>query len=209
MVVTTWLDRITDESNVWLSAIKAEEAEQYEEAATIYLEDSSLNLEKGSLVRAALSCSCAANCLAKAGIDDISTRLYFEAGLLYEECAEDRMAVSIRESIWALQRAYVCFVQANDAKEADAARESLDRLEKRANPFVTGEDKLGVLDLGQLVMPKKKGSSPRPDGRLREALDLFFATRRKESRPRASSFVMSDHRGEDLPDEESIASQLG
>ena len=58
------MDRITNESNLWLNAIKMEDEGSYLKAFVFYLKDSSECIKQNSFVRAALSCSCAADCLA-------------------------------------------------------------------------------------------------------------------------------------------------
>jgi len=135
---TTWLERITDESNVWLSATKAEDAEDYSGAALLYLSDASACLKAGSVVRSALGVTCGAGCLSKAGGPAEARRLYLEAGLMYSETAEEKVSVSIREALWALQRAYECFVLAGDAKGTESTYKAFNLLSKRANPFTGG-----------------------------------------------------------------------
>ncbi|SRR5713101_8889708 len=184
MGATTWLDRITDETNVWLSAVKAEEANDLHSAATLFLNDAASWLEKGSTVRAALSCSCAADCLTKAGAVEQGKRLYFEAGVIYSEIADARLSNSIRESLWALQRAYECFVLAEDVKEAEGSRENFEILAKRANPFALGASGFELPEIRPRTRAVTKGRTPPlAEGNAKAALDLFLALRLKQ-RPR-------------------------
>lgn len=208
MKITTWLDRITDESNTWLSAVKAEEGSEFGRAATLYLEDASESLEAGSAVRAALSCSCAASCLWKLGAEGDARRLYFEAGVIYSETAGSKFSTSLREALWALQRAYICFVMAGDVKESEKAKDEFHVLAGRANPFVERNG----FDLPEVSPPVRgaegaNSASPKvysvPLGRLlmlrrKSKIDggpIWDARKARES-------------GEAL-DQESLAGQLG
>mgnify|MGYP006207602731 CR=1 FL=1 len=67
MQVKTWLQRLTDESNLWFNAVRAEDDGNLEDAISYYIKDALECARQRSLVRSALSCSCAANCLAKMG----------------------------------------------------------------------------------------------------------------------------------------------
>jgi hypothetical protein len=208
MGITTWLDRITDETNVWLSAVKAEEGGDFGSAAVLYLDDAAACLKRNSTIRAGLSAYCAADCLARAGGGEMAKRLFLEAGVLYSEKAEDKLSDSIRESMWALQRAYACFVQAGDAKEAERVKEELSVLAMRANPFV------GVPDGFKLLAPRRRDlsagkgwSSTVSDTALRAALDRFVILRRRRSQVRPSK--PPARRVEEPFGQEGIVSQLG
>ncbi|HEV2138181.1 MAG TPA: hypothetical protein VGR53_05015 [Nitrososphaerales archaeon] len=212
MGATTWLDRITDETNVWLSAVKAEEANDFQPAATLYLNDAVAWLGKGSPVRAALSCSCAADCLTNAGVVEQGKRLYFEAGVMYSEIADARLSNSIRESLWALQRAYECFVLAEDVKEAEAARENFELLAKRANPFAIGASGFELPDIRPRTRSGTKGRTTAPvESPLKAAIDVFLALRLKQRPLEDKDRQLRRARTPELElsAQESIVSQLG
>ncbi len=152
MGVTTWLDRITDESNLWLSAAKAEEAKDYESASIQYLEDAGECVKRGWKVRGALSCFCAAECIDAMGARAEAKQLYLEAGRLYSSIADHGATGSIREALWALQRAHACYVLADRLKDAEAIHQAYRLLARRANPFSGGSS--------WLEMPKVE---PRPE----------------------------------------------
>ena len=57
MQVKTWLQRLTDESNLWFNALKAEDEGSFEIAFSYYIKDALERIKQRSLVRAALSCS--------------------------------------------------------------------------------------------------------------------------------------------------------
>jgi hypothetical protein len=212
MGVTTWLDRITDETNVWLSAVKAEEAEDLETAATLFINDAATCLGSGSLVRAALSCSCAADCLSRAGAVEPGKRLYFEAGVMYSDTAEAMFSSSTREALWSLRRAYECFVLAEDVKESERARESFALLARRANPFVTGTEGFEL----PKVRPVARTSvqvrvSTQAGSPVAGALDRFLGLRLKAGRAASQARPLQSSRRPEVEflDQESIAGQLG
>ena len=134
MQVKTWLQRLTDESNLWFSAVKTEDEGDFVTAASNYLEDASQCLGR-NLVRAALSCSCAANCLVKLGAITQARTLYSLAAKIYVENSGFVMSESIREAMWSMQEAAENFTLAGDYKEADAVRSRYFALASRTNPF--------------------------------------------------------------------------
>jgi hypothetical protein len=211
MGVKTWLDRITDETNLWLTAVKVEEGKDFSGAAVLYLRDASSNLKETTGVRSALSCACAAECLAKAGAIPQAKDLYFEAGLMYGEVAEAKVSYSIRETLWALQRAYECFVLAEDAKGTQATHEALSLLARRVNPFVVGTEGFQPPRVASRSRLNSRSVEAQPVGsKVQEAVDGFKALRRgrnpaKEGKGRAPPRRIR----EESDAEESIVSQLG
>src|SRR2546428_9636836 len=123
MRVVTWLDKLTDESNTWFAALRAEAEGDFVSAIVLYLRDATESLRQGSLVRAGLSCSCAADCLVKTGDPVRSRHLYHEAGDGYRENFERAVKVSVRDALWPLERAYECYLPANHSDGAHGARE--------------------------------------------------------------------------------------
>ena len=88
MRVVTWLDRLTDDSNLWLTAVRLEERGDLAKAITLYLEDATKCLTANSLTRAALGGSCAADCLAKGGDTENARAVYNAVARLYWESAD-------------------------------------------------------------------------------------------------------------------------
>jgi hypothetical protein len=209
MGVTTWLDRITDESNVWLSALKAEEGNDFAGAAVLYIGDAANCLKNGSVVRSALSCACAAECLAKAGANSEAKTLYLQAALMYSETAEAKVSTSIREALWALQRAYECFVQAGDTKGTQATYQAFTLLARRANPFDAGAK---GFELPKVGMNAAVGQAEtRPAAReVQDALARFMKIRGKTKPGLARDSPPSrPRRPEGIDAEASVVSQLG
>lgn len=207
MKITTWLDRITDESNLWLSAVQAEDSGDTGRAAALYLEDASVSLEAGAAPRAALSCSCAARCLLSVGALQDSRTLYFEAGVTYSEIAASRFANSIREALWALQRAYLCFLMAGDVGESERAKREFESLVRRADPFEGGS----WFELPKVPAPNPglPGGAPVPES-VRSEMDRFIMLRRTRKAETGPAWDARRAReGGEALDQESFAGKLG
>jgi hypothetical protein len=130
------MDRITDESNLWLNAIKAEDEGDYLEAFLFYLKDSSECLKQKSTVRAALSCSCAANCLAMTGNLAAARQLYGQTATMYEKNANSVIGNSVREALWSYGEAYEYYHLACENNKAEHIYEKHVSLSRKVNPFV-------------------------------------------------------------------------
>lgn len=129
------MDRITNESNLWLNAIKMEDEGDYLKAFIFYLKDSSECIKQNSFVRAALSCSCAADCLAMDGNLAGARQLYLQAGTLYENNAVHVIGNSVREALWSYQEAYEYYNLACENNKAQQIYEKYVSLSRKINPF--------------------------------------------------------------------------
>jgi tetratricopeptide (TPR) repeat protein len=134
MQVKTWLQRLTDESNLWFGAVKAEDEGNFLEAASNYVEDATRCLEQ-NLVRSALSCSCAAHCLMHLGAKSRAQTLYSTAAKIYMDNSDLALSGSIREALWSMQEALENFALAGNYKEAVQIRNKYLALSSRINPF--------------------------------------------------------------------------
>ena len=134
MQVKTWLQRLTDESNLWFIAVKAEDEGHFVEAASNYIDDATRCLEQ-NLVRSALSASCAANCLMKMGAISRARTLYLTAAKIYMDNSDLALSGSIREALWSMQEALENYALAGDYKEAEHVRAKYMTLSARINPF--------------------------------------------------------------------------
>ena len=134
------MDRITDDDNLWFNAIKLEDAGKYFEAFVCYLKDSSECLKQNSLVKAALSCSCAAICLSYEGNLMTARRLYLETARIYEENADFIIGESIRESLWSLQEAYEYYLLGGSDDKAERVYNKALFLSRKINPFSDDEE---------------------------------------------------------------------
>ncbi len=135
MKIKNWTDRITDESDLWLNAIKMEDGNDFLEASVFYLNDAVDSLKHNMLVRTALSCLCAAECLVRMGHYSDARRLYLETAIIYEENADRVLGESVRESLWSLQEAYENFLLASDTSGAQHIFEKYVFLTRKLNPF--------------------------------------------------------------------------
>jgi hypothetical protein len=153
--VTTWKDKVADPTNLWLRATRSEEDGRFAEATVFYLRDAAACVSANLGARAALSCSCAANCLEKTGNINAARNLYFEAAKIYEEEAATAFGKSIRETLWLLQEAHDYYIIGGDAQKAAEIYDQCASLARKSNPFITGE----TLDK---VLRIRRGATPRP-----------------------------------------------
>lgn len=129
------MDRITNESNLWLNAVKMEDEGNYLKAFVFYLKDSSECIKQNSFVRAALSCSCAADCLAMNGNLAGARQLYLQTAYLYENNVIHVIGNSVREALWSYQEAYEYFNLACENNKAQNIYEKYVSLSRKINPF--------------------------------------------------------------------------
>ena len=211
MQVKTWLQRLTDESNLWFNAVKAEDEENFENAVSYYMQDALKCINQRSLVRAALSCSCAANCLTKLGAFSPARMLYSEAGGIYMENSKAVMSESIREALWSLQEAFENYTLAGDGA-ADAVRARYVALASRMSPFSKTNKATNDLESRKAELPKPdlKQETKIHNQLSREIQDFVNArnSSRVEIAPFDSNYVMKsiDLNGGSKLDEKSIAS---
>jgi tetratricopeptide (TPR) repeat protein len=139
------MDRITNESNLWLNAIKMEDEGNYLKAFIFYLKDSSECIKQNSFVRAALSCSCAADCLAMDGNLAGARQLYLQTAALYENNAVHVIGNSVREALWSYQEAYEYYNLACENNKAQSIYEKYVSLSRKINPFFGEEQAMESL----------------------------------------------------------------
>ena len=182
MRLTTWKDRITDTSNLWLNATRTENDQKLEEASVLYLKDGADCLKKGLFTRAALSCSCAADCQEKLGRYDDSRRLYLEAARLYEESARSSFGRSVRESLWLLQESSDYYALVGDKQKASEILDRYLSLARRLDPFavVDGSEAPAMVS----KVPEGAGRSDGPalpqSPEMRGAMQEFLRLRNQE-----------------------------
>lgn len=153
------MDRITNESNLWLNAIKMEDEGSYQQAFSFYLKDAEENIKQNSLVRAALSCSCAADCLVKRGALVAARKLYLQAAAIYEKNANQVIGSSVREAIWSYQQAYEYFCMACEKERAQKAYHVCVSLARKTNPFAGEREAMESLRLRTLNMDELSNAS--------------------------------------------------
>jgi hypothetical protein len=117
--VKIWSDKLTDRNNYWLNAVTADDDGIFFVAIQFYLKDVIECLNQGSIAKAALGCSCAANCFAKIGHRTYANLLYLQAAILYEQNGDSTIGNSIKASIWSLEEAYENYILAQDLNKAE------------------------------------------------------------------------------------------
>ncbi len=211
MKIETWVDNLTDESNLWLNAIREEETGNFADACKFYLRDASQCLKAGLPVRAALSSSCAAACLEKNGDRSYAAKLFREAASIYERQATSVVGLSIREALWCLRQAYQCFLSGNDREQARKIFNKVISLEQRIAPFSMTDE--GDVPHPQFFRPKLEGAvvvrSIPIDENIKSAVEDFLRAERAEfSRPQPNR-LLERRNGGNREIETSSINQLG
>jgi tetratricopeptide (TPR) repeat protein len=208
--VNTWSDRLIDRDNYWLTAVNMEDDGNLFDAVKFYLKDAIEGLNKDSLGKTALSCSCAATCLAKTGNSEQASALYRETAALYEENADSVIADSIRESLWSLEEAYEYYFVADDFDKAQIAYDKYMVLAKKINPLFGLEEQKETLEFRKFnaqaikfnnrSLPKQQISSEVIRA-MEELLQLRKSTNQnirssKYARSRTVTAVVDHHTGD-------------
>lgn len=165
MKIKTWIEKITDDSNLWLSAVKHEEERNYVDAITLYLKNATNELNQNSLVTVALDCVCAGNCAKEMNYFQLSKKLYHQAGKLYEFHHKKMLSDSPNESLWSLLQAYDVYLITEDFVNSQRVSSEYRSLMHRINPFYGNNEADDVLFSHQtnvLPMFVKNDSTPVP-----------------------------------------------
>jgi hypothetical protein len=210
---TTWIDRIAEDSNLWFRATKSEDEEDYLSAIRFYLQDASDCLRQHTLLRAALSSSCAADCLARIGDFTLAHALYSETASIYQENSESIMSHSIRESLWSLRETYEYLLLADEKEKAQEIYKRFCLLAKRVDPFYQDE-KIQLPQANGILGNLKIGRDfhLESSSEVAQAAEKFLQIRKSRSyvttRPTITSGNTSEPRESGVY-EKSIANQLG
>lgn len=145
--VKTWSDRLTDRSNYWLNAVTADDDGIFFVAIQFYLKDVIVCLNQESIAKAALGCSCAANCFAKIGHRKYANLLYLQAAILYEQNGDSTIGKSIKASIWSLEEAYENYIMAEDLNKAKIVFNKRISLESKLNRLFDSRDSVKIMGL--------------------------------------------------------------
>ena len=183
MQVKTWLHRLTDEQSDWFNAIKAEDEDRLTEAALYYLKDAQDWINRRSTVRIALSCSCAANCLANMGVWSEARKLYFESASIYVKNSEIVMSESIREALWSLQEAFENYLLAGEDHLAEVIMDRYIKLAARTSPFSKKEQAMKELNLRKnaiysVIASRSAKSNTSISDKLAKEIDSFLQARK-------------------------------
>jgi hypothetical protein len=211
-----WLEKLTDDANLWLTAARMEERGELSKAALLYLGDATTCLDDNTVVRAALGATCAADCLVRLGLLERSRRLYHMGGMLYWDNADARLGTSVRESLWSLQEAHESFLLAGEEENAKHVEQLFTSIARRANPFIGERDVFRLPTKADLSVETADPSVPK-DGieeppELVKAFEGFMQAReRQREREEAMKKTVplpADPEMETL-DAQSFISQLG
>jgi hypothetical protein len=213
MQVTTWIDRITGENNLWLSAVRCEDQDDYPRAFELYLEDAVQCLARDQLAKAALSCGSAADCLARVGLGSQSRLLYRETAAIYLEEAKRTAASSLREYLWTLRESYGYFTMADQRAEAEEVLRIYERVVRRVDPLGGEEQSLEALSVPQKWTSVRANLGRTEASRLIDLVDQFLQSRKTGSYiVRGSPMDLAPNRTAARRarlDEKSIINQLG
>ena len=191
-----WLERLTDDANLWLTAVRMEERGELAKAILLYLEDAKACLDGDSLVRAALGTTCAADCLVTMGLRGKGRRLYHVAGMLYWDNSDSRLGSSVRESLWSLQEAHEAFMLAGEEDNAKHVRQLFTSMARRANPFIGERDTFRLPTKADLAVETEDSSDVQDNAaesvELAKAIEgLMVARDRQRERDGATKRTIS------------------
>ncbi len=174
----TWTDN--DESNLWLKAVILNDKGDFIDAILVYLEDAKYQLKAGSMTHAALSCSCAANCMTNIGHLEEARRLYAEAAKIYVENANKVIGDSIRECLWLLREAHENYSLALDQQNAKQVYDWYVSIASRISPFYNLNEKLEIAGFRKESIEIQQYSDIRVcplTKEAKQAVDDFFLVR--------------------------------
>ena len=158
------MDSFTDERNLWFNAVRLEDSHDYSSAVLSYIEDASRCLGRSLFIRAAMSSSCAASCIATLGDTTDALKLYSAAASLYEHNGDLSIGKSLRESLWSLLHAFEYFTLVSDHLSAERASKKYADLARRVDRFEASTvfDTLKVRR--ENVLQARSDSSSSPNG---------------------------------------------
>jgi hypothetical protein len=211
------VDRITDESNPWLNAIKSEDERDFASAVTLYLRDASDNLERNMPAKAALSSSCAAECLERLSLFSHARLLYRETAAIYAENADRVVGTSVREMLWSLQESSQFYLMAGDKAKSEETYKRYLTISRRVNLFTEDRISRALETVGSTTRTPsdRRDPVPSPAGSrvvvdVEEFLSLRKTGHRKVQTPAAPRRAdPSKLRRGNTYDEKSIINQLG
>ena len=152
----TWIDRFSDESNLWLKATSLDSKGDFITAIPFYLKDFKYCLERNLTVRVCLSCSCAANCMTKIGHLEEAHKLYAKAAATYLNNANKVMGDSIREALWSLQQAYENYSIALDETNAKQVYDMYVSIVTKISPFGNLDEKMEIMGFRKISIKDDK-----------------------------------------------------
>jgi hypothetical protein len=168
-----------------------EDGNDFLEASVLYLNDAVESLKRNLLIRAALSCLGAAECLVRMGHHADACKLYLETAVIYEENADQILGESVRESLWSLQEAYENFLFASDYSRAQQIFNKYIFLARKLNPFYGEGEAMELLKSKKESIEKIKRSwsnsgSTKDSGKLYTAIENLMNLRQSSRQTKTS-----------------------
>ena len=118
----SWARRITDERNLWLTAIQHQLQGDLGEAALRYLEDARQEVLRDQRARSALSLAMAGFVLREAGEEPLATVCYRGAARQFRRHADQAVESSPRDALWSLERAATFYALGQQREEIEEVR---------------------------------------------------------------------------------------
>jgi tetratricopeptide (TPR) repeat protein len=115
----SWVEKISDEEDLWLRATRLEEEGNYEEASHLYIEEGKCREAEGDLAKAALCYLSAAKCKIQSGEREEALGLYGKAASNYESYAKRILGLSPQSASWGYRVASKCYLSANEYGKAE------------------------------------------------------------------------------------------
>ena len=144
------------EPNLWLKATALDRQREFTKAIPYQLKDVRYCLDKGLIVRAALSCACAADCMGKIGHIDEAHKLYAKAASFYVKNAHQVMDDSIREALWSLQQAFENYSIALDQTNAKHVYDNYLSIVSKVSPFDNLDEKMKMMNFNKISISNDK-----------------------------------------------------
>jgi TolA-binding protein len=103
------VEKVTDDSNVWLLAVRLEDEGDFQGAYKFFMKDAKEYKDKNLDSRVALSYFCAARCKSNMGQEKKAKALYRSAGDHYTNFAKKSKKSSPKDASWASAKADECY----------------------------------------------------------------------------------------------------
>ena len=194
MKIETWMDRITNESNLWFNALKSEDGSNYHEAFFLYMKDATESLKQHALIRAALSCSSAANCLTRTTDLAFANHLYLHTAMIYETNGDLVIGESVREALWSYQEAFEYYHLACQSDKAQIVYDKYVSLTSKINPFVGEEEAMKSLRFRNRSIRNSKlnhlSSNIQISSQIANAIEIFLREVESVYRNKSDNIVL-------------------
>jgi len=182
LAAKSWVEKLGDESDRWLNAVRLEEEGDFAAACELYLREGKIQEEKKDFAKAGLCYVSAAKCKFLLGDREQALELYRVAGDAYFKYAESVTAISLNSAVWGYRTSSKCYFNARLYPEAQKALASSNLVEEKIRGFA--EEVIGPVEesmkegsASRLVgVTPKHNLNPIEDPRPAPTESLFDAT---------------------------------